>query len=135
MKRALERTATLAIIVFFLATPLVLFAAPFSGGLIPAECQGADPSQCGFTALLQLAKNIINFIIFISIPVAAGLFTWAGYLYVSAAGNPGQVTKAHGIFQKVAIGLIIILSAWLVVQLLVTTFFNPESGAGNFLGN
>ena len=54
--------------------------------------------------------------VFIAVPLAAIAFAWAGFLYLSARGNPGQISKAHGIFLNVAIGLGIVLIAWLAVD-------------------
>lgn len=73
-----------------------------------------DP--CGWNHLVKLGKNLLDFMIYIAVPIAAICFAWAGWLYLSARGNPGQISKAHGIFLNVTIGLVIVLVAWLVVD-------------------
>lgn len=77
--------------------------------------------NCGFDKLMGVARNIVNFAILIAAPLSAIAFMWAGVLYFSAAGNEGQIKKAHEIFKKVLIGFIIVLSAWLVVSVIVNT--------------
>ena len=95
------------------------------------QCSGAD---CGFDNLLLLAQAIITFIIKLSIPVAAGLFIYAGFLWVTAASSEGQVTKAKGIFTTAFWGFVIILGAWLIVYTLVTAIVDPKYlGEGGFL--
>jgi hypothetical protein len=82
--------------------------------------------NCGFDDVLDLIQRIINWLLFIAIPLAAVIFTYAGILYLTAQGNPGQISRAHGLFGNVAIGLIIALSAWLIVTLLVNALIEPD---------
>jgi hypothetical protein len=114
------------IIVLLLALftlPQTIFAA-----ILP-QCgyvSGAPPNQfyhpCEYCHLFQLGENIINFIVIdISIPLAAVAFAIAGFIYITAGGNSGKISRAHGIFKNVAIGLIIILASWLVVDVIMKT--------------
>ncbi len=92
------------------------------GGLVP-DC---PPSGCGWAELLELAQNIMNFMIAIAIPLSAIAFAWAGFLYLSSAGSEDKIKKAHGIFKKVAIGLFFVLAAWLIVWLIVSVLLKPD---------
>jgi len=78
-------------------------------------------NQCDFDDLLTLGRNIITFLVMLSIPLAAIAFAWAGFLYLTSAGNAGKIEKAKEIFWKVMWGFIFILTAWLIVR--VITFF------------
>ncbi len=100
----------------FLFTSLSLLT-PFlvSAQLVP-DCEGFN---CNFCHLVELAQNIINFLVLVSIALAAIAFAWAGFLYMTSAGDQGKVKKAHDVFKKVAIGLIIVLGAYLIVNLVV----------------
>ncbi len=101
-----------------LALPLAALASWTPGQpIIP--CGGGD--DCDFNKLVLLGGNLVDFAFYISIPLAAIAFVYAGYLFVTAVGDPGKVKKAGEIFQKVAIGFIIVLSAWLVVSVIVKT--------------
>ena len=90
---------------------------PCDGVQIPG---GTTIRECDFNMLIVLAKNIINFLLISSTAIAASCFFFAGYLYLTAGGNVGQITRAHHIFKNVAIGLIIALSAWLIVNTILT---------------
>ncbi|MGM0482454.1 MAG: hypothetical protein ACQEP6_01135 [Patescibacteria group bacterium] len=95
----------------------ILFIYPITAsaqGLVP--CDGPD---CGFGDLVQLASNLIDFMVLVSLPLAAIAFAWAGFLYLSSGGSQDKIKRAHGIFFKVAIGLIIVLGAYLIVNLIV----------------
>lgn len=100
------------------ALPLLAFAAILPDRLI--SCDGTKESPCDFKALIKLVQNIINFLVYMSAPVAAVAFAWAGVLYLTAAGDETKIGKAHTIFTDVLIGLGIVLSAWLIVKLIVT---------------
>lgn len=106
----------------FVVLPLFVFA---QEGLV--QCDGVTV-KCDFVAFVALVNRVITFIIEISIPIAALLFAYAGFLYMNAQGNLGKVSQAHKIFQNVAIGFMIILAAWLIVYTLVSTLFKPDVG-------
>src|SRR3989344_5791287 len=81
------------------------------GGIVP--CSGPD---CNFESLLRLARNIIDFLIVVSLPLTGISFIYAGFLYITAGGNEGKNKKNHDIFWKVLWGFVFLLSAWLIVQ-------------------
>ncbi len=82
--------------------------------LLP-DC-GAD---CQWSDLVQLGSNILNFLVYLSIIAAAVMFAYAGFLYMSDGGSMDKVKKAHGIFTAVVVGIIIVLVAWLSVDVLM----------------
>ena len=90
----------------YIAIPLHVYAA----GLVP--CDGLD---CNFNTLVTLAQYIINFFA-VTVPfVAALFFAYGAFLYITAAGDKGKISKAHKIFTNAAIGLVLTLAAWLVI--------------------
>ncbi len=92
-----------------------------SGGMVPAS------ERCDFNDLMRLGQTIIDFLIFkIAAPIAALMFAYAGFLYITAGGNEGQVGKAHGIFMNVAVGFVIALAAWLLVNFVVNFFVDSS---------
>lgn len=89
------------------------------------DASGNFSTNCGFPELIDLAQRFINFLILkIAIPVAAVSFSYAGYLILTAAGNSGQVAKGKEVFVKVGIGLMWMLAAWLVVDLILTALLS-----------
>jgi hypothetical protein len=92
---------------------------------------GCDLIPCDFNALIKLANNIMDLAFYISVPIAAIAFSWAGFLYITAGGNSGRLGKAHEIFTKVGIGFIIVLSSWLIVSTIINTLI-PEGLRTNF---
>ena len=93
-------------------------------GIVP--CGNPGQEACQACHLVQLAENIVNFFIYFSIAVATLMFAWAGILYVSSSTNPKNIETAHSIFWSVFVGLIIVLSAWLIVDVIMKTFVNES---------
>lgn len=88
-----------------------------SGGIVPFECRNKSTiANCDLCSLAQLGQNLGNFLLGVTIPAAALLFAWAGILYFSSRGNPGQIEKAHKVFRSVVIGFVIAVSAWVLVN-------------------
>lgn len=99
-----------------------------NGGIAPGQ-------ECDFNDLIILAQTVINFLIFkIASPLAAVMFAYAGFLYLTNQGNESQVKKAHDIFWYVFIGLVVALAAWLVVNFILE-FFLGSGSSYNFLGS
>jgi hypothetical protein len=103
---------------------LAFFVAPsfsFSAGLVP-ECgqvkiDGKEMCIWGWNELLGLINNIINFIFTkMILPIAAIMFTYAGFKVVGSGGDEESYKKGKEIFMNVVIGLVIALSAWLIVH-------------------
>ncbi len=109
----------MSVLSLVLFVPVVVFGAHDGKGLVP--CDGTTVHPCTWASLYILAGKILNFIVILSTSVAAIVFAWAGVLYFSAGGDTGKIQKAHTLFRAVAIGLVIILTAWLVVDVLLKT--------------
>lgn len=113
---------------------LVVLAAPGSalaqggGGLVPCgnEVSGTSDTltlstPCQACHLFSLTQNLINFAVFLTVPLAALMFAIAGFFYLTAGGGE-RIQKAHKIFQNTLVGLIIILAAWFIIDTIMKTF-------------
>src|SRR3989338_8903582 len=100
----------------------------------PASTDTTVPKSkynCDFNALLKLANNVINFVLFmLAMPIAAIMFAYAGWLYMSSGFKPAQKDTAKKIFSSVFFGILIAAGAWL----LVNTILNLLGYDGNWLG-
>jgi hypothetical protein len=95
-----------------------------TGGLVNCGNPGADGElqeneMCDFQDLINLIQNLINWLIGILTIVATLLFMYAGFLYLTAGGDGGQVDTAKTIFQNVAGGFVIALLAFTLIATLV----------------
>ena len=87
---------------------------------------GEIMNKCNFNHLLTLINNAMRFLIYISIPITAGLYIWAGLLYTTASDDSNKTTKAKEIFKTTTIGFLIMLSAWVIVYTLVVGLTDYE---------
>lgn len=121
--------ACVGVSIMMLFTPMMALAQDggLLGPVVPCGIDGPDEGsevgpeeQCHFEDLVELAQNIVNFLIAAAVFLAVILFTYAGFLYVTAAGDTGKVAKAHSVFRYTITGFIIVLAAWLIVNFIVT---------------
>lgn len=121
---------TLILFSFFVVTHIAsafstnLIVCGTSANSVPPPPPGTS-HPCDFNDLVTLAVNFVNFLITYSFLVAVISFSYAGFLYLTSQGNPGQISKAHGIFKTTAIGFLIVLSAWLIVYAITGSLLNP----------
>lgn len=118
MKNSIKKFLPILVLLLILI-PVLTFG---QGGFIP--CGGKDQHPCGYYDLLQLINNIIKWIMMVSVPVAAGVFAWAGFLLMTSE-IVDQKTHAKDMIWKVFIGLVFILSAWLLVSTLMKALATP----------
>lgn len=97
--------------------------------IIPSNCGnlvgGKLDRECGYYDLLTLINNIIDWIIKISIPVAAGVFAWAGFTYMTT-GISDQKAAAKSMLWKVFWGFAAILSAWIIVTTITNALLSKD---------
>lgn len=96
-------------------TDIVLPDGPDS--LVP--CKGLD---CDFNSVMQLANNIINFLLkTIALPLFGLIFAYVGWLYMSSAANPSQRSNAKKILINSVVGFVIAMAAFLIIKLVLST--------------
>jgi len=110
--------------VFLLAFPAIAEAAPFLNPIVPEACQACP---CGFGGVLQIIQNLMNFGIGIAILVATIIIAWGGFLYIMSSANPESRSKANKMLINAAIGLFIVLSAWLIVDFVMKSLYDGET--------
>src|SRR3989338_4732208 len=120
--RILPKLLSLLAILFLFAAPLAVFADGFPPVPIVPNCYTDDfqitTTGCDFDDAVHLIRHLLDWALFLVIPLATLLFTYAGWLYLSSGGNSGKISQAHGIFWSVGLGFAWVLGAWFVVKLI-----------------
>ncbi len=97
-------------------------------------CSGAIARNgipaCTCDHIVALAQNLMNTGIFFFVIFAAVMFAYGGFLYLTNEAI-GKQQQAKGIFKNVAIGLVVILSAWLVVDVIMKSLLGGSFGPWN----
>jgi len=117
------------LIPFFLSL-LVIFSpeTTFAQGIMAGVCEGTTCSACHIAVL---ANTLIDWLIGVILVLFAVLVVVAGFGLVTAQGNPAAVTDAKSKFTNAFIGLLIVLSAWIVVDTLMRALVG---GSGEIKG-
>ncbi len=111
-----------ALVFLVLVVPAVALAqasipAPSNGGLIPCGRISAGQQNCTFDDLIKLINNLVNFIlVYISVPIAAIMFAYAGILLIFSGDNEHSRSEAKSIFFNAVIGLVFIAGSWLIIH-------------------
>lgn len=84
---------------------------------------------CNRCLLIELGKNVIDFTFFGIVPsVGTLMFLVAGFiiLFNARSGNSSGVTKGRQIMKDTAIGIAIILGAWLITNFILRSLANDQ---------
>lgn len=102
-------------LVLAIGTPIVLAA--------PAFAATGDVSQ-----VENFIRNVIKVIAGLAGLVATGFFVAGGFTYITSSGNPEQLDKAKRTLTWSAIGLAIVIAAF-VISNIVTTLATQAFGS------
>jgi hypothetical protein len=111
-----------------IAFPLFVFGQTQPG--LPRKIVPCDGVNCTVCDLATLAQNIINTGVFIFVFFSALMFAYAGFLKLTNEAL-GEQQQANKIFGNVAMGLIVLLAAWLVVDTLMKSVLGGDFGPWN----
>jgi hypothetical protein len=90
----------------------------YKGGAVNGVVDVAE--QCDFNGFMVAVAAVIDVAIWFATVIAAIIFAYAGFKYMTGGGNPGQIKEATGMFANVFWGYVIVLSAWLLVKFILT---------------
>ncbi len=120
------RIVLLLVLLMLSFSPMLAAAEGVIPTIVPDNCRG-DSNRGGCQSICdiaQLAQNILNAAIYLAVFLSAVLFAWAGFLYLTNVASSGQHSKAVDVFKNVAIGLVIILAGWLIIDTVMGTLVN-----------
>jgi len=96
--------------------------------IVPKDCN--QPGGCqSICDIATLAQNLLDDGIFVAIFLSAILFAWAGWQMVvaSSSGNVAKRDHAKKIIMYVTGGLVLIISAWLIVSVIMSALTNNSN--------
>lgn len=84
------------------------------------------PEQCSFNDFIGLIQNVLDWLVIVAIPLAGLMFAYAGWLYLSAQGDTNKIQSAHKVFTNVAIGLVLVIGAWVIVYTIASAVIRED---------
>lgn len=115
-KKIVTASAKMGIILFMFFMPLLAHAQNFAQFTVPNRC---NQEECGWNDLIALGSEILQFAIYLAVLGATVSFIVAGWKMMMNQGNSGEIEKAKGIMAKAAIGLVLTMCAWLLVDFIL----------------
>ena len=140
------RKTVLVLLTILFTTTISLFAVSnvyaqeevcTSGGLIPCGRGCDDPdtewfedAACTPCSLILMGQLVIEFLVKIAAVLALIAITFAGLLYIFAAGSSGTIEKAKSMIKHTLLGFILVFIAWAVVDSILITmgYIDPIGG-------
>ncbi len=113
------------------------------GTIIPGACldsaidckpDGTTPegfnkcTTCGLNEIFKTIVNISQLILALTGSAALLMFAYGGTMFIIAAGNQERISKAKEILKAAVIGIIIIFSAWSIVNFTILALTDGEIG-------
>ena len=106
----------------------ILLPALAQAGLVPCGLSEDDPDQpgdqtvpCQFCHFFVIINNIIKFVMSVLVPlIAVVMLIVGGIMFFFAGAKPEILIQAKGIITSTVIGLLIIFSAWVIVNTILT---------------
>lgn len=87
--------------------------------LIPLTVSGIEISNpLEYDTFEKLIESLINFIFGLAIAVAPIMFIIAGFLFLTAAGNPERIDRAKKMIWYTVIGLAIVLLSRALIEVI-----------------
>lgn len=91
-------------------------------GLVKQDCGynlKESGKMCGFNDFISLIQRIIEYIFVLVLPIAAIVFAYAGFLYMTSGEDSNKRTAAKNAMTNLIIGIAVIMLAWIIVRLVL----------------
>jgi len=114
----------------------MLIAMPVLGATSTASStEFVFPNPFGTTTsdISTLASKIIDFLILLAVPISAILIVYAGYLYITSAGNEDKVKTAQKALIWALVGFAIVLIASSVPPIIEKFLYGESTTTTNTL--
>lgn len=115
---------------FIVGFSLVVWIQPVlvEAALVP--CGIGNGPACTLCHIIIGGKGLIDWGMGIMVIVAIALITIAGIRYVVSIGRPSEMGAAKGMIGKTLGGVALLLTGWLIVNVIITVLANDTLGVG-----
>lgn len=83
-----------------------------TGALYP----GTNEARCTLQDLISLGYNILHFAFYIATVGATAFIVYGAFVIIISRDDPGELKRGKKIILDAVVGIIVIASAWLVVN-------------------
>lgn len=128
----MRKSVSILLLGFFLlvAQPVSAAESTFFGPIVPTQCQSCP---CGFAGVLEVARHLMNFAITFGVIVLTIMIAYGGLMYILSVANPENRRQANSLITGAVIGMVLILSSWLIVDFVMRSLYSgPDGTEGKF---
>ena len=120
MAMKIRWSAQIVALLLLLAIPVITYADP------PTKIVTCTGAECSLCDLANTGQNILNTAIYLLVVLSAVLFAWAGFKMLLSGGDTAEYAQGKRVFSNVIIGLVIVLTGWMVVNVVMTTLLKKD---------
>lgn len=88
-------------------------------------------NDCNLQHFYKLIDNVIDIVFYVAVISLACLFVYHGARIMTAGGDTGRIAQARKQLTTVVVGIVLILSSWLIIQTVTNLFLNTQNGYEN----
>src|SRR3989344_427244 len=100
------------IILLFTITLIIVVPMFMANAALVPNCN----SGCTYKDFIQLLVNFFNFLVFLSVPFAVLGISIGGLMMIIGSANTTAQSRGREILQDSIMGLLIVVSAWLIIN-------------------
>lgn len=78
--------------------------------------------ECGAGQFFELVYILIDWAVYLSAMAVTAAILYGSFMYLISAGEAERINKAKGAIKAAIIGLIIVLTAWVFINTILTIF-------------
>lgn len=116
------------LIILIIAISLLLNNGQAFAALVTCDPEKpAGAGSCDLCALFQTIQNVVNFLIGAAFSMVTIMLIYGGISMYFSGGNPENTKKATKVLINAVIGLVIVLTSWMVINTIITFLAKPGS--------
>lgn len=115
---------TLCVVTFLCVCSVIPVYAADSKNVSQTGCNNSNGNLCNplnYNSVTELIPKILDIVAQVGLVVCTFFIIFAGFKYVTAAGNAGEIEKAHGILLWSVVGTAVLLGAKVLASILENT--------------
>lgn len=84
----------------------------------------------GYGCVLQVIQNVVRFAVSLGIMLATLALVYTGFQWITAGANAQKKSEGKNLFLNTLVGMVLILTAWLIVDYVMKTLYREPAEFG-----
>ncbi len=93
------------------------------------DASGNISNACTVCDLFTLVDRVVDFMLeVIAFPLAVIMFLYGGFMWITAGGDSGKITKGRKAIEYAVYGMIVAFAAWLIIDTILKALLSGGMG-------